>query len=120
MVDLNKALEKYKNLEISKNGLLMLVNKDLKTLKVHKPVEICTNDIIVLLENYKQGNITSNDLLDWVNTIWFTDLYEYCDLQSDCIASVMNELEEADEDIDKLSSSQIKKYIHILRNNIEL
>lgn len=72
------------------------------------------------MENYKQGKITSQDLHDWVNTIWFTDLYEYCDSQSDCIASVMNELEEADEDIEKISSSRIEKYINALKNNIEL
>lgn len=120
MTELNDILEKYKNFEISKGELLKLVNKDLMTLKVQKPVEICTNDIIALLENYKQGKITNQDLLDWVNTIWFTDLYEYCDSQSDSIASVMNELEEVDEDIEKISSSSIEKYIEALKKNIEI
>jgi len=32
----------------------------------------------------------------------------------------MNELEEADEDIEKISSSSIEKYIEALRKNIEL
>lgn len=48
-------------------------------------------------------------LLDWVITIWFTDLYEYYDLQSSCIVSVINELEEAGEDIEKILSSRIEK-----------
>lgn len=120
MTELNNVLEKYKNLEISKGELLKLVNKDLKTLKVQKPIEICTGDVIALLENYKQGKITNQDLLDWVNTIWFTDLYEYCDSQSDSIASVMNELEEVDEEIEKISPSSIEKYIEALRKNIEI
>ena len=120
MKELNNVLERYKNFKISKGELLKLVNQDLKTLKIKKPVEICTSDVIALLENYKQGKITNQDLLDWVNIIWFTDVYEYCDSQSDCIASVMNELEEVDEDIEKISSSNIKKYIEALKNNIEI
>lgn len=63
---------------------------------------------------------TSQDLLDWVNAIWFTDLYEYCDSQSDFIASIMNELEEVDENIEKISSCNIEKYIEALRKNIEI
>ena len=120
MSEINRALEKYKRFEISKSELLKVVNNDLKTLKIQKPIEVCTNDVIELLENYRQGRITSVDLIDWVNTIWFTDLYDYCDVQGDCIASVMNELEEADEDIEKLSLSRIDAYIHVLKNNIEL
>jgi len=36
------------------------------------------------------------------------------------VASVMNELEEADEDIEKISSSSIEKYIEALSKNIEI
>lgn len=120
MIELRNILEKYKNVEISKGELLKLVGEDLSTLKLEKPIEICTSDVIALLENYKHGKISDKDLLDWVNTIWFTDLYKYCDSEADSIASVMNELEEADEDIEKIALSRIKKYIEALKNNIEL
>jgi hypothetical protein len=32
----------------------------------------------------------------------------------------MNELEEADEDVDKISPSRIKQYIALLKNNIDM
>jgi hypothetical protein len=60
------------------------------------------------------------DLLNWVNVIWFTDLFEYSDSQSNSIASVINRLEEADENGLLLSSYNINKYIKAVNKNNEV
>lgn len=119
-MELEKVLTKFKNLEIYKNELTNLFNTDLKATVISKPIIVYASDVIKLLEFFRSGKITVQELLDWVNTIWFTDLFDYNDSQSDSIASVMNELEEVDENIDKLSTSNIERYIRALSNNIEL
>ena len=120
MNELLEALEKYRKLEISKEELLILSGQDLKSLKVDKPIEICSSDVINLLEKYICGDISTRNLLEWVNIIWFTDLFVYCDSQNECIASVMNELEEADEDISVLSSKRLMRYIEALKCNYSI
>ncbi|MDQ2087475.1 hypothetical protein RBH29_13670 [Herbivorax sp. ANBcel31] len=71
-------------------------------------------------KSFQKGNISKQNLLDWVNTVWFSGLFEYCDENCDCIASVMNELEEIDEDGREITYDKIKKYIYALENNIEI
>ncbi|KAF1084283.1 hypothetical protein SPSYN_02687 [Sporotomaculum syntrophicum] len=93
---------------------------ELKEITIDKPVEICNNHVIILLENFKKGNISKHTLLDWVNTVWFSGLFEYCDENCDSIASVMNELEEIDENGKELTYEKIKRYIYALKNNIEI
>jgi hypothetical protein len=117
---LENALVKFKNLELSKYELTNILNNNLKVIKISEPIIVYASDVIKLLESYRSGKITADELLDWVNTIWFTDLFDYYDSQSDSIASVMNELEEVDENIDKLSASNIVRYITVLSNNMEL
>ena len=75
---------------------------------------------MLLLESFQKGDISKQQLLDWVNTVWFSGLFEYCDENCDSIASVMNELEEIDEEGKELTFEKINKYIHALENNIEV
>lgn len=108
------------DLKILKNQLLELLPKRLNKLKIDKPVQICSIHLIAVLEKYQTGTISEKTVLDWVNTVWFSGLYEYCDEQCDSIASVTNELEEIDEDGKQLTTEKADKYIHALRNNIEI
>jgi hypothetical protein len=56
----------------------------------------------------------------WVNTIWFTDLFEYEDEHSDSMASVFDKLEELDENNRILTAVDINKYIEALLKNEEV
>jgi hypothetical protein len=110
----------FKNLQISKKELIDKLGGDLHVVKLEKPVTICNTDVIDVLKAIRNDRITLNQLLDWVNTVWFTDLYEYDDEYSDSIASVLDKLEDLDEDDRKLTESDIKKYIDALSNNKEV
>jgi hypothetical protein len=57
------------------------------------------SDVITAIKKYRAHEITLQNLVDWVNTLWFVDgLYNYEESQCDSIASVMDLLEELDED----------------------
>jgi len=115
-----ELLEQFRDLKISKDKLNELLPLGLKNTTIVKPVEICNNHLIILLEYYQNSKIDKTMLLDWVNTVWFSDLFDYCDENCDSIASVMNELEEIDEEGKELTNQKITYYIHALKSNIEI
>ena len=114
------VINDFKNLKISKMDLYNVFKKDLHLIFLDNPVIVNTSDVISLLEAYRYDRLTLNDLLEWVNTIWFTDLFEYDDNQCNSIASVMNVLEELDEADNSLSQADIDKYISALTKNEEI
>ncbi|SMC88234.1 hypothetical protein [Papillibacter cinnamivorans] len=113
-------LDMFKNLQISKKELSNKLGGNLHVVKLEKPVTIFNTDVINVLRAIRDGRITLNQLLDWVNTVWFTDLYEYDDEYSDSIASVLDKLEDLDEEYRKLTKSDIEKYINALSENKEV
>lgn len=114
-----KYIEDYKNLKISlqelKNSLPNIFFNHCDS-----RLTVYTEDVQNLLNSFQSGKIGKPELLNWVNTIWFSDLYVYDELQCDCIASILTELEEADERDNVLSKPNIDKYLFALRNNFEL
>lgn len=117
-MDLNEEyLLRFRNLELSKQELIDLIPKDFT---VNERIVVCNNHLIHLLESYKINDIDTTFLLDWVNTVWFSEWFTYCDEQCNCIANVMNELEEIDEEGHELNPEKIKKYIFALENNLEI
>lgn len=115
-----KILIKFRDLKISKTDLFKAIPKELHKKPIDKPLEVCSSHVINLLEQYQKGYITKECILDWVNTIWFSGWYEYCDEQSDSIASVVNELEEIDEIGKNLTLEKVERYIYVLKNNLEV
>lgn len=113
-----KLLESFRDLNISKEELLKKLN--VKSINdVNQVVMIASVDVIKLLESFKAGKIDETELLEWVNTIWFSDTYDYVDEEMDSIASVMNILEEIDEGR-KLDESSIDLFIKSLKANEEI
>ena len=55
--------------------------------------------------------------MDWVNIIWFTDLYEYNLAEEESIASVITLLETLDEDDVALSNDEFLNMVKCLENN---
>ncbi len=113
-------LEKFRDLILTKNELDTLLLIDHAEMRLDKPIEVCTNHLVELLSRYKNGYVSEQTILDWVNTIWFSGWFEYCDEQCDSIASVMNELEEIDEDGKCITPEKAELYIQALKNNIEI
>ncbi len=110
-----KLLESFRDLKMNKEELLKKLN--VKSLNDVKQIAmIASVDVIKLLENFKAGKIDEIGLLEWVNTIWFSDTYDYVDEEMNSIASVMNKLEEIDEG-EKLDESSIDLFIKSLKAN---
>ena len=108
--------ENFKHLKIPLAELKMNVP--------HKYFVCCDDKIIVfkedlenLLTKYKNKAISKSDLLDWVNTVWISELFEYDEKYCDTIADIMNELEEADEREEVLDDHNINKYLSSLENS---
>lgn len=76
-------------------------------------------DVICAIIMFKSGEISQVELLDWVNTLWFSDLFDYADEQCDSIASVMTELETLDEDGACYSLHDFDQMIAALKSNRE-
>ena len=112
-------LVNFKNLQISKKELTDKLGENLFAVKINEPIIIYASDVINLLNAYKSGKIKNEVLIDWVNVVWFTELFSYNDTHCDSIASVLNELEELDESGKDLTEGDINLYINALKNNLE-
>lgn len=109
-------LKKFRDLEISK----AVLEEELNGAKASSIVEVYAIHLIAVLKKYSTKEIDDAFLLDWVNTIWFSEWYFYNDDQCDSIASVMNVLEELDEGELILNQEKIEILINALENNLEV
>ncbi|MDQ2088239.1 hypothetical protein RBH29_17585 [Herbivorax sp. ANBcel31] len=115
-------LKEFRDLKIRKSEICDLDKIDIFNAIIDKgkPVIIHPYNIIKLLNEFRENKLSEEHLLEWVNTIMFTDLFRYNDKFRDSIASVISELEEIDEEGKELTYDKIKKYIYALENNIEI
>jgi len=115
-------LEEFRDFKIRKREICDLDKIDIFNASIDngKPVIIYPYHIIKLLNEFRENKLSEEHLLEWINTIMFTDLFEYDDKFRDSIASVISELEEIDEEGREITLEKIDRYIHALENNIEL
>lgn len=59
----------FKQLRVSKEDLITKIGKEAFRQSVVDPVQFTAKDIIHLLNEFKQGNVSMSELLDWINTI---------------------------------------------------
>lgn len=116
---MENVLIKYRDLIISKDQLDYFLDPKLKGFALDNPINITNQHVINMLEKFSKGLINDQELLDWVNVIWFSGWYEYQDEYAVCIASILNELEEIDEDGKELNTIKIEKFIEALKENRE-
>jgi len=117
MMRITNYLIEFKDLKITKAEFRKKVKKNLFSVLIDDPVVIYASDVVNLLHAYANEKVTLEHLIDWVNVVWFTDLLDYDDHQSDSIASVLNELEELDEEGKELTEKDIEDYISALEEN---
>ena len=121
MINTIEVLQNYKNLKITRKQLRNILGKNFTNAKLEEGDEVVVdnNDLIFVLQATKEGRISVPDLVDWVNVIWFSGLYDYSEKYSASMASVMAELEELDEYDYTLPPEQIDQYIAVLEKNEE-
>lgn len=115
---MNSVLKKFKKLEIDVNHLKDILGDDLHNVSGVKSEKICAGDVCFVVEQYLSNQIDISTMLDWVNTVWFTELYEYNAAEEDTIASVMTAIEAIDEDGVLISQDDFAHMLECLKSNI--
>lgn len=92
-------LEQVRDLKLKKDELPS-ISYDQETELLQEPVVINRQHVIHVLKRFKQERLSQNDLYDWVHFVWFSDFYICQDDDADSIASVMQVLEELEEEGD--------------------
>ena len=91
-------LSLYCELKISKSELQQAIGEGLHNVECKKAYCIKRSDVVNAIQLYKNGAISKDALVEWVNVVWFTELYVFDDEDADSIVSVLEVLETMDED----------------------
>jgi len=116
-INYREMLEKVRDLKINKNDMPPLRYDD-ETDLIENPVVIERKHLINVLKRFKQEIITEEDLFDWVHFVWFSDLYTCADDDADCIAGVIQVLEELEEE-GNILPEEVEHCLYALEHNIE-
>ena len=114
---MKKVLHAFKKTEIGIAQLKETLGNDLYNVHNCKPETVHAKDVIFLIEKFLSKEIPLEAMLDWVNVIWFTDLYQYASSEEESIASVMSFLEMLDEPEVEFSKEDYEKMIASLNTN---
>ena len=112
-------LTKFKKCEITVSDLKHQFGDDLHNAHVNYPEIICTLDVICAIKKFLNNIISRQYLVDWVNVIWFTELFVYNEIEENSIASVMSLLETLDEKEVNFIVDDYLQMIDDLKNNRE-
>jgi hypothetical protein len=92
-------LEQVRDLRLKKDDLPS-ISYEQETELLQDPVVINRQHVIHVLKRFKQERLSQEDLYNWVHFVWFSDFYTCQDDDADSIASVMQVLEELEEEGD--------------------
>ena len=116
---MEKYLSLYCELKISKSELQQAIGEDLHNVECKKAYCIKRSDVVNAIQLYKNGVISKDALVEWVNVVWFTELYVFDDEDADSIVSVLEVLETMDEDDVIISENELSEMIAALNSNTE-
>ncbi len=111
------AQKQFLNLEITKKDLQNVLGDDLYNAEIDKPITVHPSDVISVINSFLEQKITLIQLVEWVNVIWFTDLYLFLDNEADSILSVLEVLETFDEEDVNISNDELYKMVECLSSN---
>jgi hypothetical protein len=110
-------LNDFLKIKINLNQLKKELGDDLYNVTITTPRKVYAEDLIFLINQYISHKITLQEIVDWVNVVWFTDLFEYNTSEEESIASVISLLETLDEDDVQFSNKEFMDMIECLSNN---
>ena len=116
---MEKYLSLYRELKISKSELQQAVGEDLHNVECQKAYRIKRSDVVNAIQLLGNGTISKDALVEWVNVVWFTELYVFDDEDADSIVSVLEVLETMDEEGVVISENELSKMITALNSNTE-
>lgn len=88
---------------------------ELDDIVINVDATIISNAIQSCLAN----KYTMKDLLDWANVVRFSDVFLINEDCRDCVISILDRIEESDEENCALSNNDLKLMIEKLKNNEE-
>lgn len=112
------TLNAFLDFKATKKDLIDTYGEDLYNVEV-EPVTVSVSDIVSAIDKFGTGEIDMAMLLNWVNVVWFTDLFEYSEQEADSIASVMSVLETLDEEGVVLTENDLANMRSSLLSNQE-
>lgn len=114
---MTETLLRFKTLEIDKTLLKKEIGDDLYNVDCPKPLVITKEDLCKVIQCYTNNDIPLEQLVNWVNVVWFTDLFELLESENDSIMSVLEVLETLDEDDANISAEDFSEMLNSLSNN---
>lgn len=111
-------LNKYKRFDVSLQKLKSVLGEDLYNVANVTPEKVCAADVVYAIQQYLSKAVSLPELVQWVNVVWFTELYEYVSKEENAIASVMALLETLDEGVE-FSDEEYAVMIECLESNTE-
>ena len=118
-VDIEKYLSLYCELKITKTDLRQAIGEDLHNVECQKAYHIKRSDVVNAIQLLQNGTISKDTLVEWVNVVWFTELFVFDDEDADSIVSVLEVLETMDEDGVVVSENELSEMIASLNSNTE-
>ena len=86
---------------------------------MQKAYSIKRSDVVNAIQLLQNGTIPKDALVEWVNVVWFTELYVFDDEDADSIISVLDVLETTDEDDVIISENELSEMITAVTSNTE-
>ena len=118
-VDIEKHLSLYRELKITKTELQQAIGEDLHNVECQKAYRIKRSDVVNAIQLLQNGTISKDTLVEWVNVVWFTELFVFDDEDADSIVSVLEVLETMDEDGVVVSEDEFSEMMASLNSNTE-
>ena len=115
---MEKHLNLYRVLKITKTELQQAIGEDLHNVECQKD-RIKRSDVVNAIQLLQNGTISKDTLVEWVNVVWFTELFVFDDEDADSIVSVLEVLETMDEDGVVVSEDEFSEMIASLYSNTE-
>ena len=114
---MDTVLNDFLKLKINLKKLKDKLGNNLHNVAVENPQIVYSTDLIFLINQYISKKISLQELIDWVNVVWFTDLFEYNTSEEESISSVISLLETLDEDEIHVSNKEFENMIQCLCKN---
>ncbi len=105
---MDTLLNDCRQIRITKAQLREQLGDDLHNVEVNHRVCIKASDVRDGIRHVLSGEKTLEELVDWVNVVWFTELFYFPDGETDSIISVLEVLETLDEDGVHISDEELK------------
>ena len=116
---MEKHLSLYRELKITKTELQQAIGEDLHNVECPKAYRIKRSDVVNAIQLLQNGTISKDTLVEWVNVVWFTELFVFDDEDADSIVSVLEVLETMDEDGVVVSEDEFSEMMASLNSNTE-